>query len=73
MFGITLALERIKGTVTDIIPEELILELCREVGHYWRNRDESMNRRVDVTEFVAWAKACAVDPQAAFVRFLESS
>jgi hypothetical protein len=39
MLSIANALERIKGRVTDIIPEELIEELCREAGHRWRNRD----------------------------------
>jgi hypothetical protein len=29
-------------------------------------------RRVDVTEFIAWAKACGADPQDAFARFLNS-
>ncbi len=31
---------------------------------------ESANRRVDVTEFIAWAKACDVEPVTAFRRFL---
>jgi hypothetical protein len=31
---------------------------------------ETGNRRVDVSEFVAWAKACGVDPMNAFGRFL---
>jgi IS4 transposase len=39
MLSIAKALERIKGAVTETIPEELIEELCREVGHRWRNRD----------------------------------
>lgn len=33
---------------------------------------ESGNRRVDVSEFVAWANACEVDPIAAFGRFLDA-
>lgn len=37
----------------------------------WIFNCETANRRVDVTEFVAWAKACGVDPRAAFERFLE--
>jgi transcriptional regulator with XRE-family HTH domain len=37
----------------------------------WVYNCESANRRVDVTEFIAWAKACAIDPSAAFTRFLE--
>src|SRR5947209_18210222 len=39
MLSITQALERIKGTVTEVIPEELIEELCQQVGHRYRNRD----------------------------------
>jgi transcriptional regulator with XRE-family HTH domain len=31
---------------------------------------ETANRRVDVTEFIAWAKACRIEPWAAFRRFL---
>ena len=37
----------------------------------WVYNCESSNRRVDVTEFVAWARACDVDPQEAFARLLE--
>jgi hypothetical protein len=36
----------------------------------WVYNCESGNRRVDVTEFVAWAAACGVDAQEAFARFL---
>lgn len=32
----------------------------------WIYNCESANRRVDVTEFIAWAKACGVDPLKAF-------
>jgi hypothetical protein len=39
MLSIATALERIKGRVTDALPDELIEELCRQVGHRWRNRD----------------------------------
>lgn len=35
-----------------------------------RRRNRTANRRVDVTEFIAWAKACGVAPQDAFPRFL---
>ncbi len=38
----------------------------------WVYNCETANRRVDVTEFVAWANACGVDPRAAFARLLES-
>jgi transcriptional regulator with XRE-family HTH domain len=37
----------------------------------WVYNCETANRRVDVTEFIAWAQACGVDAQAAFQRFLE--
>ena len=37
----------------------------------WVYNCETANRRVDVTEFIAWAKACSVDEQAAFARFLQ--
>ena len=37
----------------------------------WVHNCETGNRRVDVTEFVAWAGACDVDAQDAFRRFLE--
>jgi hypothetical protein len=37
----------------------------------WVYNCEAANRRVDVTEFIAWTKACAADPRAAFARFLE--
>ena len=32
---------------------------------------DATNRRVDVTELIAWAGACSVDAQEAFRRFLE--
>jgi transcriptional regulator with XRE-family HTH domain len=38
----------------------------------WIYNCETANRRVDVTEFIAWAKACGVDPLDAFARFLQS-
>lgn len=31
---------------------------------------ETANRRVDVTEFIAWTQACDVDPLKTFRRFL---
>lgn len=39
MLSIAKALERIQGAVTQTIPHELIEDLCRQVGHHWRNRD----------------------------------
>jgi transcriptional regulator with XRE-family HTH domain len=37
----------------------------------WIYNCETANRRVDVTEFIAWAFACGLAPAAAFVRFLD--
>jgi transcriptional regulator with XRE-family HTH domain len=37
----------------------------------WIFNCESANRRVDVSEFIAWAKCCEIDPKHAFGRFLE--
>lgn len=39
MLSIADALQRIKGRVTDAVPEELIRRLCDEAGHRWRDRD----------------------------------
>ena len=36
----------------------------------WIYNCEVANRRVDVTEFIAWARACGLNPQVAFARFL---
>jgi len=33
---------------------------------------ETGNRRVDVSEFVAWSRACGLEPLDAFREFLES-
>ena len=38
----------------------------------WVHNCESANRRVDVTDFIAWATACGEDPLAAFAQFLKS-
>jgi transcriptional regulator with XRE-family HTH domain len=38
----------------------------------WVYNCETANRRVDVAEFIAWARACGADPQVAFARFLQS-
>jgi len=38
----------------------------------WVYNCETANRRMDVTEFVSWAKACDVKPQTAFARLLEA-
>jgi len=39
MCSIAQALERIKGTLTDSVPAQLIEQLCHELGHRWRERD----------------------------------
>jgi transcriptional regulator with XRE-family HTH domain len=39
----------------------------------WVYNCETANRRVDLTEFIAWAKACNLDPRNAFARFLGQS
>jgi hypothetical protein len=36
----------------------------------WVYNCETANRRVDVTEFIAWSEACGVDPRSAFARLL---
>jgi len=37
----------------------------------WIHNCEVANRRVDVTEFNLWAKACGIDPMEAFKRTLK--
>jgi len=37
----------------------------------WVYNCETANRRMDVTEFVAWAKASEINPKAAFARLLK--
>lgn len=32
---------------------------------------ETANRRVDITEFILWAKACEINPKTAFFRLLK--
>ena len=39
----------------------------------WVYNCETANRRVDVTEFVAWAKGCGLDPVKTFSRVVEAS
>jgi transcriptional regulator with XRE-family HTH domain len=50
-------------------------ELGKRLGkpQSWVYNCETGNRRVDLAEFVAWAKACEVNPRVAFARFLTSS
>ena len=38
----------------------------------WIYNCETANRRVDVTEFAAWATACGVDPVKAFRNFVKT-
>jgi transcriptional regulator with XRE-family HTH domain len=38
----------------------------------WVYNCETANRRVDVSEFIAWAKACEIEPLVAFRRFLKA-
>jgi transcriptional regulator with XRE-family HTH domain len=37
----------------------------------WIYNCETGNRRVDVTEFIAWARACKLDPRDVLTRFLD--
>ena len=37
----------------------------------WVYNCERFNRRVDITEFIAWSKACDVDPKKAFAKLLK--
>ncbi len=39
----------------------------------WIYNCESANRRVDVTEFVAWCRACGANPKEAFEDVLDKS
>lgn len=36
----------------------------------WIHNSETANRRVDVTEFIAWCEACGVKPQTGLRRVL---
>ena len=38
----------------------------------WIYNCEAANRRVDVTEFIAWARACGLDPIDALRQFLDA-
>ena len=37
----------------------------------WVYNCETANRRVDITEFILWAKACNLDPKKAFAQLLK--
>ena len=50
----------------------------RELGvklhkpHSWIYNCETGNRRVDVTEFASWVKACGLDPGIVLTQFLSA-
>jgi len=37
----------------------------------WVYNCETANRRVDITEFIAWSKACDIDPKKAIAKLLK--
>lgn len=37
----------------------------------WVYNCEKANRRVDITEFILWAKACEINPKTAFLKLLK--
>ena len=37
----------------------------------WVFNCETANRRVDITEFILWAKACDIEPKKAFNKLLK--
>jgi hypothetical protein len=49
----------------------------RQIGHKlgkpqsWVYNCETANRRVDITEFIDWARACEMDPNQAFTELLK--
>ena len=47
-------------------------ELGKRLGkpQSWIFNCESANRRVDITEFITWCRACNVDPKVTFERLL---
>jgi transcriptional regulator with XRE-family HTH domain len=47
-------------------------ELGKKLGQaqQWIHNSETMNRRVDVAEFIDWAKACEADPIKALRRLM---
>ena len=42
------------------------------VTHVFVHKSETGERRVDVTEFMDWSKACGIDPIAAFTKLAKS-
>lgn len=49
-------------------------DLAERVGRPqpWVHKSENGERRLDVSEFLAWAEACGVDPKDAFARFVRA-
>ena len=47
-------------------------DLAERVGRPqpWVRKSETGERRLDVTEFLAWSEACGVDPAEAFARLV---
>ena len=37
----------------------------------WVYNCETANRRVDITEFISWSKACGINPKTAFTKLLK--
>jgi hypothetical protein len=66
-----LALLRTLREEADLTQRELGKRLGKPQS--WVYNCETANRRVDLTEFVAWATACEANPRVAFARFLASA
>ena len=71
----TTSYERLRGLLrslregADLTQRELGAKLGKPQS--WVHNCETGNRRLDVTEFAAWATACGGDPLDAFRRYLE--
>ena len=69
------AYERLRSFLRTLREEAGLTQ--REIGERldkpqsWVHNCETGNRRLDVTEFIAWSNACRIDPQVAFRRFLQ--
>jgi transcriptional regulator with XRE-family HTH domain len=48
------------------------LALRLRVTHIFVHKSEVAERRVDITEFMDWCKACGIDPEQAFRRLRRS-
>jgi len=40
--------------------------------HVWVHKSETLERRVDITEFIEWCIACGVEPTTAFRELLKA-